>query len=758
MKMLKTLMATAISVSLTATPLECPAANPIVKSTMTFNSDLLTPEALWAMGRIGSVALNADASQMLYTVSYYSVEQNRSRSMIYRDDFATRKPILLTPPDNCESEAAPAWISDPQGRSRIAFLCKGQLWSMAADGTDRRQLTHDAGGIGDFLFSPDCRRVILVKEVSQHTAIAPNDEDLPLATGMVINDLMYKHWDHYVMYAPHPFVAEVTTEGIGEGRDILEGEPFESPMEPFGGVEQLAWSPDGGHIAYTCRKKTGRDYAVSTDSDIYLYNVETGRTERNLLKPEGFTAPNVDYVTSFEHQEVNAGTRSQPASPCRVPFAGYDDNPAFSPDGRYMAFRSMERDGYESDRTRLVVLDLETGKFCFVSEHLDASNPEKQSGVEDYLWAPDSHSLYFTAVWHGKTNVYVTNLQGQVRQLTDDQADYSMAAISADGKSLYCKRHSMAAPDEIFQLQLDVRGIQRAWNAKHPVSAYRPGLVKVEQLTCENELFYDNLSWGEVRERWVQTSDGKEMLCWVVYPPHFDASKTYPTLLFCEGGPQSPVSQFWSYRWNMQIMAANGYIVIAPNRRGLPGFGMEWLEQISGDYTGQCMRDYLSAIDDICREPYVDAARLGAVGASFGGFSVYWLAGNHDGRFKAFIAHDGIYNTQQQYVETEELWFPNWDMGAAPWCKAADAQQQKVFTASPHLFVDRWDTPILCIHGQKDFRIEYTQAESAFTAARLRGVDAQLLLFPDENHWVLKPQNGILWQRTFFRWLDKYLK
>lgn len=751
-------MATVMSVSLSATPVESQAKNSIVKSSMTFSDDLLTPEALWAMGRIGSVALNADATQMLYTVSYYSVEQNRSRSMIYRYDFATGKPVLLTTPDSNESEAAPAWIVDTNGCSRIAYLCKGQLWSMNTDGTDRRQLTHDAEGIGDFLFSPDCRRVILVKEVPQHTSIARNDEDLPLATGMVINDLMYKHWDHYVKSAPHPFVAEVSFDGIGEGRDILEGEPFECPMEPFGGVEQLAWSPDGKHVAYTCRKKTGKDYAVSTDSDIYLYNIETERTERNLLKPDGFSCPAIDYVLSLEHQDVNAGTRSQPDSPCRVPFAGYDDNPSFSPDGRYMAFRSMERNGYESDRTRLVVLDFETGKFIFVSEHLDSTDPNKQSGVEDYLWAPDSRSLYFTSVWHGKTNVYVTNLQGQVKQLTDEQADYGISAVSSDGKSLICKRHSMVAPDEIFQLQLDIKGIHRAWNSKNFLSAFQPGIVKVEQLTCENELFYDNLSWGEVRERWVRTTDDKDMLCWVIYPPHFDASKKYPTLLFCEGGPQSPVSQFWSYRWNMQIMAAKGYIVIAPNRRGLPGFGMEWLEQISGDYTGQCMKDYLSAIDDICRESYVDAEHLGAVGASFGGFSVYWLAGNHNGRFKAFIAHDGIYNTQQQYVETEELWFPNWDMGSAPWCKSANEQQQKVFTTSPHLYVDRWDTPILCIHGQKDFRIEYTQAESAFTAARMRGVDAQLLLFPDENHWVLKPQNGILWQRTFFRWLDKYLK
>ena len=394
----------------------------------------------------------------------------------------------------------------------------------------------------------------------------------------------------------------------------------------------------------------------------------------------------------------------------------------------------MARNGYESDRTRLCVMELKSGKKTYVTEKFE-------SGVNEFCWAPDNRTLYFTGVWHGKTQVYRTNLKGEHVALTNDVADYSLIGLAPDGKSLLAKRHSMSAPDDIFRLTLN-----------------KNKLAEIEQLTEENKYFTDHLAFGKVKERWVNTVDGKKELCWVIYPPHFDPKKKYPTLLFCQGGPQSPVSQFWSYRWNFQMMAANDYIVIAPNRRGLPGFGMEWLEAISGDYSGLCMQDYLSAIDDIAKEPYVDRDRLGAVGASFGGFSVYWLAGNHDRRFKCFIAHDGIYNTQQQYVETEELWFPNWDLGSAPWLKSATGEMQKAYATSPHLYVDRWDTPILCIHGQKDFRIEYTQAESAFTAARLRGIDAQLLLFPDENHWVLKPQNGVLWQRTFFRWLDKYLK
>ena len=699
------------------------AADFIGKQTPAFQSDRMTPEALWAMGRIGSFNLSPGGKEAVYSVSYYSVKQNKSHSVLYTLNLANGTSRQLT--TSVKSEAAPVYI---HGGSHIVFLSSesgsSQLWMMNADGTGRRQISRAATDVADFLFSPDEKQVILVMEVPQHHSIEAPEADLPEATGMVINDLMYKHWDTYVTAVPHPFVAPFDGERVGEAFDLLEGEPYECPMLPFGGVEQLAWSPDSKQVAYTCRKKVGKAYAISTDSDIFLYDLATKQV-RNLCKPADYVAPEVEADRSLQHQAVN-----RPATDCNM---GYDQNPQFSPDGRYVAWSSMERDGYESDRTRLCVLDLQTGQKRYVTERFE-------SGVNEFCWAPDSKTLYFTGVWHGKTQVYRTDLKGQHVALTNDVADYVLLGLSADGKTLYTKRHSMSQADEVYALQL---GKKQA---------------EVRQLTCENEHFYDNLAFGKVEERWVKTADGKDMLCWVIYPPHFDPAKKYPALLFCEGGPQSPVSQFWSYRWNFQIMAANDYIIIAPNRRGLPGFGMEWLEEISGDYSGLCMQDYLSAIDDLAREPYVDRDRLGAVGASFGGYSVYWLAGNHEGRFKAFIAHDGIYNTQQQYVETEELWFPNWDMGSAPWKRAADGQVQKVFSTSPHLYVDRWDTPILCIHGQRDFRIEYTQAESAFTAARMRGLDAQLLLFPDENHWVLKPQNGVLWQRTFFRWLDKYLK
>ena len=389
----------------------------------------------------------------------------------------------------------------------------------------------------------------------------------------------------------------------------------------------------------------------------------------------------------------------------------------------------MERDGYESDINRLCVYEVKSGKKSYVSQSFE-------SGVDDYCWDTDSKTLYFIGVWHGVTMVYSTNLKGEVKKITDSQHDYTSVALC--GKQLLCGRQSMKEAKELYLVDI------KSGNAT--------------QVTHENQYFVDNIDWGNVEPRWTKTVDGKDMLSWIILPPNFDKNKKYPTLLFCEGGPQSPVSQFWSYRWNMQIMAANGYVVVAPNRRGLPGFGKAWLEEISTNYTGRCMDDYKSAIDDAAQNlPYVDKDRLGCIGASFGGFSVYWLAGNHDKRFKCFIAHDGIYNLEQQYVETEEAWFTNWDLGGAPWHKD-DPVIRRTYDNSPHQFVDKWDTPILCIHGQLDYRILYSQAIAAFNAARYRGIPAKLLLFPNENHWVLKPQNGILWQRTFFGWLDKWLK
>lgn len=669
--------------------------NLIGKSDIRIKDGRMTPEALWAMGRIGGMNVSPDGKRVVYTVAYYSVPENKSNREVFvmNADGSDNKQITKT--GFAENEAV--WI---KGGTKIAFLCNesgsSQLWEMNPDGTDRKRLSDYDKDIEGFAFSPDEKKVLFISQVKTVNSTADKYPDLDKATGVIITDLMYKHWDEWVTTVPHPFVADFDGESISNPVDVMEGELFESPMKPFGGIEQLAWNTTSDKIAYTSRKKTGKEYAISTNSDIYVYDLNTKQT------------------TNITEENK-----------------GYDTNPTYSPDGKSIAWLSMERDGYEADQNRLMVMNLETGEKTFVSKDFD-------SNVDSYCWSADCERIYFTGVWHGESQVYQIDLANgnKITPLTEGMYDYASVALLGD--KLIAQRHSMSMGDEIYSIDLT-------------------GDHTVTQLTFENKHIYDQLTMGKVEERWMKTTDGKQMLTWVIYPPQFDPNKKYPTLLFCEGGPQSPVSQFWSYRWNFQIMAANDYIIVAPNRRGLPGFGLEWNEAVSGDYGGQCMRDYFTAIDEVAKEPYVNKDRLGCVGASFGGFSVYWLAGHHDKRFKAFIAHDGIFNMEMQYLETEEMWFANWDMGGAYWEKQ-NATAQRTFANSPHKFVDKWDTPILCIHGEKDYRILANQGMAAFNAAVLRGVPAELLIYPDENHWVLKPQNGVLWQRTFFEWLDMWLK
>ena len=669
--------------------------NLIGKSDIRIKDGRMTPEALWAMGRIGGMNVSPDGKRVVYTVAYYSVPENKSNREVFvmNADGSDNKQITKT--GFADNEAV--WI---KGGTKIAFLCNesgsSQLWEMNPDGTDRKRLSDYDKDIEGFAFSPDEKKVLFISQVKTVNSTADKYPDLDKATGVIITDLMYKHWDEWVTTVPHPFVADFDGESISNPVDVMEGELFESPMKPFGGIEQLAWNTTSDKIAYTSRKKTGKEYAISTNSDIYVYDLNTKQT------------------TNITEENK-----------------GYDTNPTYSPDGKSIAWLSMERDGYEADQNRLMVMNLETGEKTFVSKDFD-------SNVDSYCWSADCERIYFTGVWHGESQVYQIDLANgnKITPLTEGMYDYASVALLGD--KLIAQRHSMSMGDEIYSIDLT-------------------GDHTVTQLTFENKHIYDQLTMGKVEERWMKTTDGKQMLTWVIYPPQFDPNKKYPTLLFCEGGPQSPVSQFWSYRWNFQIMAANDYIIVAPNRRGLPGFGLEWNEAVSGDYGGQCMKDYFTAIDEVAKEPYVNKDRLGCVGASFGGFSVYWLAGHHDKRFKAFIAHDGIFNMEMQYLETEEMWFANWDMGGAYWEKQ-NATAQRTFANSPHKFVDKWDTPILCIHGEKDYRILANQGMAAFNAAVLRGVPAELLIYPDENHWVLKPQNGVLWQRTFFEWLDMWLK
>ena len=617
MKGIKSIMAAMVITGAAITGCNCNEASStqatdtadiIGKSSIKVENGRLTPESLWAMGRIGAVSVSPDASKVLYGVSYYSVPKNKSHHTLHIMGADGSNQTLLT--TTAANESGAVWI---KGGTKIAYLSNAsgssQVWEMNPDGSERKQLSNCENDVEGFLFSPDEKSVILIQQIPIKESTADIYPDLPLSQGVIIDDLMYKHWDQWLTTAPHPFVAQFDGKAITGGKDILEGTKYDCPNRPFGGVEQLAWSNDSKKIAYACVKKMGVEYSISTDTDIYLYDTADGSSV-NLCK-------------------MSAATSNY----------GYDTAPSFSPDGTHIAWLSMKRDGYESDQNRLCVMNLADGTQNYISEK------PFDSSVESYCWAADSKSLYFTGVWHGASMIYNIDLDGKLTKITDGNYDYTSVALLGD--KLIATRQSISEPTDIYTLDAKAGG-------------------NITQLTEENKHILDQLQRGKVEARWTKSVDGKQILSWVIYPPQFDPNKKYPTLLFCQGGPQSPVSQFWSYRWNFQIMAANDYIVIAPNRRGLPGFGMEWNEAISGDYGGLCMQDLFAAIDDFAKEPYVDENRLGCVGASFGGYTAMWMAGHHNKRFKAFIAHDGFFNMDQQYYETEESWFTNWDLGGAP--------------------------------------------------------------------------------------------
>ncbi len=650
-------------------------------------------DALEALGRVSDPQVSPDGKKVLYGISYESLKLNKSNRELWLMDADGNNQVQLTKTPKSESGAV--WIN---GGSKIAFMYpddngKPQVWVMNPDGSDRTKISDIEAGVDGFLFSPDEKKVVLIGNVKYSQKASDIYPDLPEATGRVIDDMMYKHWDEWVTEIPHPFVADFDGSTISNPVDIMEGEPYESPMKPFGGVESFAWSPDSKSLVYVSRKKTGKEYAISTNSDLYLYDLES-RATRNIT--EGMM--------------------------------GYDTNPAFSPDGTKLAWLSMEHDGYEADKNRLFVLDMKSGEKADLTKEWDYT-------IDAFAWNPNGKSMWFLAYYQGGAPIFNIDVNS-CEVTTVDSGDYDYSAIAPLSETaVVATRHSMVRPDEIYLVTTD----------------------KAEALTDVNGEVFAQLTMPTVKRRMVPTTDGKEMLTWVVYPQNFDETKQYPAILYCQGGPQSAVSQFWSYRWNLALMAANGYVVIAPNRRGVPGFGTEWEAQISKDYPGQNMRDYLSAVDDVKKESYVDAERIGATGASYGGFSIYWLAGNHDKRFKCLLAHAGIFNTEAQYLETEEMWFANWDMGGAYWDKD-NAAAQRTFACSPHRYVDKWDTPIMISHGEYDYRILSSQGEMAFNAAKLRGIEAEMVIFPDENHWILKPQNAVLWQRLFFRWFDKHLK
>lgn len=654
----------------------------------------LTPELLWSIGRVGGETVSPDGKQVLYSVTNFKIEDDKGYGDYYLMDIASKEITQIT--DTKENEGAMAWHPTSDKFTFISGASgSAQLWEMDLDGTNRKQISFLEEGISGYEISPDGSKVLFSIRVKVDDNIVNLHPDMPKATARIENDIMYRHWDSWHDYKyNHIFVADYNANGITSAKDILEGTQIDAPMLPFGGMEQIAWSPDGETIAYTCKKSVGKEYAFSTNSDIFLYNVAKG-TEKNLTEGN----------------------------------MGYDQNPVFSDDGSMIAWESMARDGYEADQTRIMVYNFNTDEKI----NLSADTEQNAHGL---VWSKDHQKIYFVTDYFATAQIFEVGLNDKTfKAVTEGVHNYQSVAIAADG--LVAKRVSMSSPAELYLVDADTGSD--------------------EQLTQVTAPVMSQLTMGKVEKRWITTTDNKKMLTWVIYPPNFDPNKKYPTLLYCQGGPQSAVSQFWSYRWNFQLMAANDYIIVAPNRRGLPGFGMEWLEQISKDYSGQNIQDYFSAIDELAKEPFVDEDKLGAVGASYGGYSVYYLAGNHEKRFKTFISHCGIFNFDQMYATTEEMFFVDWEFGGAYWDKS-NKVAQRTYANSPHNFVDKWDTPILVIHGAKDFRIPYTQGMGAYNSAVMKGVPAQFLYYPDENHWVLKPQNGIVWHRTYFSWLDQWLK
>lgn len=657
------------------------------------SAGILTPEVMWKMGRVGGSTVSPDGKTVLYTVSYYSMKDDKSSTHIWSVPTEGGEAVQIT--DGAGKEASIQWSADG---SRIYFLSTrsgdAQLWSAKPDGSDMRQLSAIEGGIEGFGVSPKEDKLYYIKRVQvekrRSSEIFP---DLPDSKAMIYDDLMARHWDYWDdgSYL-HLFVADLQNGKVAEGVDIMEGEPWDAPMAPYFDAAEISWNNAGTQLAYTCKKMTGKQYALSTNSDIYLYDLASGKTT-NIT--EGMM--------------------------------GYDKYPRFSPDDSMVAFTSMERDGNESDKDRLFVTKLGTGEKLYLTKDFDYN-------AGNVVW-DGNDKLYFLTPIRATYQLCRVGLDGSPVELVTRGA-HDLNAFTMGGGKLVAERTTLSSPTELFAVNLS------------------DGTLT--QLTNTNAEIYDNIKMGEVRERMVKTTDNKEMLTWVILPPDFDSTKSYPVLLYCQGGPQSVVSQRWSYRWNYQLMAAQGYIVVAPNRRGLPSFGQEWLDQISGDYSGQNIRDYLSAIDDVAREPWADENRMGCVGASYGGYSVYFLAGNHNKRFKAFIAHCGMFNFESMYCGTEELWFPNNDLGGPYWSDSPVAKRS--YANSPHKFVKNWDTPILIFSGLNDFRIPYTENLQAYTAAQLMGVPARLVAFENEAHQVFKPQNSLVWQREFFGWLDKYVK
>lgn len=677
----------------------------------------MTPELLWKLGRLGEAAISPDGKQVAYSVRRFALADNEGLSDLYVTNVGGGETSLIS--KDWKSLSSLDWKAGEDGVGERIFFDgtpkseaaetdeqvkpKNQAWSIEPGSLSLTQLTSHQDGIAHLKVSPNGKRIaftVRVKMIDKPNEIYP---DLPKADARIIDQLMYRHWNKWHDYKfSHIHVADIVEGGpAGEAIDLMKDIKADCPIPPFGGAEQFCWSPDSKNIAFAM--KDVEDWAQSTNSDIYV------------VASDGSSAPkNISGESS-----------------------GYERNPIYSPDGKYLAYNSMERAGFESDRNRIMIHDTESEESHELTVGLDqnANHP---------TWMPDSAAILFESQRDGTNQLFKIQIAKQkdsgegCQSISKGRFNWGILGVFPDGKTVLTSRMNMLRPSELHTLSLLEATSQ-------PISDI-------------NGDIYEHLELPKVEERYVEASDGEKIHCWVIHPPDFDPTqeRKWPMLTYCQGGPQAQIGQGFSFRWNFHLMAAQGYVVLAPNRRGLPGFGRKWNDQISGDWGGQAMKDIVSATDDMTAESYIDNDRVGAVGASFGGYTVYWLMGNHRDRFCSMIAHCGVFNLESMYGSTEELFFVDWDLGGPYW--KSEQLQEKYSEFSPNRFIGKWETPLLVIHGQKDFRVPVTQGMEAFTAAQIQNVPSRFLYFPDEGHWVTKPQNGVLWHRVFFDWLDRYCK
>ena len=706
--------------------------------TLSLNAqNVLTPELLWKFNRVSGGVVSPDGNYLLYSQRSFNMSENKGNTELFVIDLKTTKTKQITQTPFSEMEAQ--WGKN----NTIWFMSTEneglQIWTMSADGSAKKQVSRFAEiEMEGFKISPDEKSLVTIQAIKTKQTLQDKYADLPKANARVEEDLMYRHWDHYTDFmSRHLFIHEITTDANGFavmpiGVDVLKNELFDGILPPFGGTEQFCYTPDAKKLVYTSKKLKGKEFAQSTNSELYEYSIDTKKT-RTLT--EGYL--------------------------------GYDNNPSYSSTG-VLAWTSMARNGFEADKNDLIIRGLDD-KDINLTAQIDQT-------VGSFVWHPNGKFIYFISPTKGSEHIFEIEINTKnVRQLTSGQHDY--VSLSIFGETIYAGRQSMVAPTELFSVQLK-KGLVGQLPSTNNEILSKIALPKVEvaqlpssnneirskitlpkvevaQLTYSNNEILSKITLPKIEEKWITTTDGKQMLVWMVLPPNFDENKKYPALLYCQGGPQSMVSQFFSFRWNLALMASQGYVVIAPNRRGLPGFGQEWNDAISQDWGGQAMQDYLSATDDAAKLPFIDKNRIGAVGASYGGYSVYMLAGIHENRFKTFISHCGLFNLESWYGTTEELFFANWDHKGPYW----KAENKENYTKnSPHNYVQNWNTPILVIHVGMDFRVPESEGMQAFQAAQLLGLRSKYLHFPTEGHWVQSPQNGLLWQREFFEWLNTDLK